>query len=108
MLYSAIIDSNLILGLVADCFEGSLHLLVNNELFKLLPIDYIEALPPPLPPKVEPLFQPLVSLLQCDIMVHIMHLVLQRTVAVRSRSWSEAQVDRVSSTKYIFYFHKLL
>ena len=53
------------------------------------------ALPPPVPPRVEPLFQPLVSLLQCDIMVHIMHLVLQRTVAVRSRSWSEAQVDRV-------------
>ena len=53
------------------------------------------ALPPPVPPRVEPLFQPLVSLLQCDIMVHIMHLVLQRTVAVRSRSWSEAQLDRV-------------
>ncbi|XP_063428523.1 E3 ubiquitin-protein ligase UBR2-like isoform X1 [Mytilus trossulus] len=53
------------------------------------------ALPPPVPPKVTPMFEPLVGLLQCDIMVHIMHLILQRTVAVRSRSWSEAQVDRV-------------
>lgn len=57
---------------------------------------FITALPPPVPPKVTPMFEPLVGLLQCDIMVHIMHLILQRTVAVRSRSWSEAQVDRVS------------
>ncbi|KAK3092305.1 hypothetical protein FSP39_001069, partial [Pinctada imbricata] len=54
-----------------------------------------QALPPPVPPLFTSLFHPIVNLLQSDIMLVIMHLILQRSVAARSRSWSEAQLDRV-------------
>ena len=55
----------------------------------------ISALPPPEPPKFTSVFQPIRNLLQCDLMMEIMHLILQRSVATRSRSWSEAQLDRL-------------
>ena len=55
----------------------------------------ILALPPPVPPPFTAQFQPILGLLQCDVMLHIMELILSRTVATRSRSWSEAQLERV-------------
>ena len=54
------------------------------------------ALPPPVPPRFTPQFQSVINLLQCDVMIYIMELILSRTVATRSRSWSEAQMERVS------------
>ena len=55
----------------------------------------ILALPPPVPPRFTPQFQSVINLLQCDVMIHIMELILARTVATRSRSWSEAQMERI-------------
>lgn len=52
-------------------------------------------LPPPVPPKFTPQFAQISNLLQSDVLVHILSLILQRSVAVRSRSWSETQLDRV-------------
>ncbi|XP_048736873.2 E3 ubiquitin-protein ligase UBR2-like isoform X4 [Ostrea edulis] len=52
-------------------------------------------LPPPVPPRFAPQFVQIVNLLQCDVMIHILSLILQRSVAMRSRSWSETQLDRV-------------
>jgi hypothetical protein len=54
-----------------------------------------KALPPPVPPRFASQFVHIVNLLQCDVMIHILSLILQRSVAVRSRSWSETQLDRV-------------
>ncbi|XP_013420461.1 E3 ubiquitin-protein ligase UBR2 isoform X2 [Lingula anatina] len=54
-----------------------------------------QALPPPVPPPFTAAFQPCVNLLQCDVMLHIMKTVLHRTAATWSRSWSEAQLERV-------------
>ncbi|XP_048259504.1 E3 ubiquitin-protein ligase UBR2-like isoform X2 [Haliotis rufescens] len=57
--------------------------------------DEDQALPPPVPPSLTSQFQPLVDILQCDVMLHIMRVVLTRTAAQRSRSWSEAQFERI-------------
>ncbi|XP_060067571.1 E3 ubiquitin-protein ligase UBR2-like isoform X1 [Ylistrum balloti] len=54
-----------------------------------------QALPPPNPKKFKQNFQPITNLLQCDMMLYLMHLLLQRTAAKRSRSWSEGQLDRI-------------
>ncbi|XP_005107156.1 E3 ubiquitin-protein ligase UBR2 isoform X1 [Aplysia californica] len=54
-----------------------------------------QSLPPPLPPALSSQFQALVNILQCDVMIHLLSIVLRRTAAPRSRSWSEAQFDRV-------------
>ncbi|XP_061173944.1 E3 ubiquitin-protein ligase UBR2-like isoform X1 [Saccostrea echinata] len=53
------------------------------------------ALPPPVPPRFTSQFERISNLLQCDVMVHILSLILQRSVATRSRSWSETQLDRI-------------
>ncbi|BFZ11988.1 hypothetical protein BsWGS_15028 [Bradybaena similaris] len=53
------------------------------------------ALPPPVPPPFSKQFEAAVNILHCDIMIHVMTIVLRRTAAPRSRSWSEAQFDRV-------------
>ncbi|KAL5008356.1 hypothetical protein ScPMuIL_013937 [Solemya velum] len=53
------------------------------------------ALPPPVPPDLRPQFISIRNLLHSDIMMHIFHLILNRTGATRSRSWSEAQLERV-------------
>ncbi|GFO34713.1 E3 ubiquitin-protein ligase ubr2 [Plakobranchus ocellatus] len=53
------------------------------------------ALPPPVPPPFTQQFQEAVHLLDCDLMIEILTVVLKRTAAPRSRSWSEAQFDRV-------------
>ena len=57
---------------------------------------YFTELPPPVPADLETTFSSLVNLLQCEVMLHLMYLMLQRTSTARSRAWSEAQFDRVS------------
>ncbi|XP_076464873.1 E3 ubiquitin-protein ligase UBR2-like isoform X2 [Babylonia areolata] len=54
-----------------------------------------QALPPPVPPPFKPAFQPVVQLMCSDIMMHLFSTILDRTAASRSRSWSEAQFERV-------------
>ncbi|CAL1548723.1 unnamed protein product, partial [Lymnaea stagnalis] len=53
------------------------------------------ALPPPVPPPFTKQFQAALNILHCDVMIHVLSIVLRRTAAPRSRSWSEAQFDRV-------------
>lgn len=54
-----------------------------------------QALPPPEPPQFCDIFSTVPKLLSCDVMIHIMELILTRTAAQRSRSWSEAQFERI-------------
>ncbi|XP_059148021.1 E3 ubiquitin-protein ligase UBR2-like isoform X2 [Physella acuta] len=53
------------------------------------------ALPPPVPPAFTKQFEAALNVLHCDVMIHLLSIVLRRTAAPRSRSWSEAQFDRV-------------
>ncbi|XP_075234618.1 ubr1 ubiquitin ligase [Lycorma delicatula] len=50
--------------------------------------------PPPLPPLTDS-FSVMANLLQCDVMLHIMHIILTRSVNLRARSFSEAQLHKV-------------
>nr|CAD7425225.1 unnamed protein product [Timema monikensis] len=50
--------------------------------------------PPPLPPLSEG-FLMISNLLQCDVMLHVMHIVLERSVNLRARSFSETQLHKV-------------
>lgn len=50
--------------------------------------------PPPLPPLTDA-FMMVANLLQCDVMLHIMQVVLERSVNLRARSFSEAQLHKV-------------
>ncbi|KAL3874810.1 hypothetical protein ACJMK2_037773 [Sinanodonta woodiana] len=54
-----------------------------------------QALHPPVPVQFCPQFKSSINLLQCDVMIYIMALVLGRSTAVRSRSFSENQLERV-------------
>ncbi|XP_025104421.1 E3 ubiquitin-protein ligase UBR2-like isoform X2 [Pomacea canaliculata] len=54
-----------------------------------------QALPPPVQPPFKPQFKPILGLFHCDVMMHILSTILMRTAATRSRSWSEAQFERV-------------
>ncbi|CAH1791627.1 unnamed protein product [Owenia fusiformis] len=54
-----------------------------------------QALPPPVPPPFVPGLQPAINMLQCNVMLHIIRVVLQRTTVQRSRSWSEPQLEKV-------------
>ncbi|XP_041351534.1 E3 ubiquitin-protein ligase UBR2-like isoform X2 [Gigantopelta aegis] len=54
-----------------------------------------QALPPPVPPPLTSQFAAIVNILHCDVMFHIFKMVLTRTAAQRSRSWSEAQFERI-------------
>lgn len=54
-----------------------------------------QALPPPDPQKFKKNFKTIKNILQCDVMLYLMHLLLSRTAAKRSRSWSEGQLDRI-------------
>ena len=56
----------------------------------------VSALPPPVPPKFKAPFKPILRLLTSDVLLHILSTILSRTAAARSRSWSEAQFERVS------------
>jgi len=53
------------------------------------------ALVPPSLPPFRGRFQRLLNLLNCDVMMSIMQLVLSRTTARWSKSWSEAQFEMV-------------
>lgn len=50
--------------------------------------------PPPLPPLTDA-FMMMANLLQCDVMLHIMQVVLERSINLRARSFSEAQLHKV-------------
>ncbi|KAJ9589000.1 hypothetical protein L9F63_017695 [Diploptera punctata] len=50
--------------------------------------------PPPLPPLTDS-FMMMANLLQCDVMLHIIHVVLERSINLRARSFSEAQLHKV-------------
>lgn len=50
--------------------------------------------PPPLPPLSES-FSMMANLLQCDVMLHIMHIVLDRSFNLRARSFSESQLNKI-------------
>ncbi|XP_064624216.1 E3 ubiquitin-protein ligase UBR2-like isoform X2 [Lineus longissimus] len=54
-----------------------------------------QALPPPVPPPFITSFSPVINILTCDVMIFIMKLILMRTAATRSRSWSENQFEKV-------------
>lgn len=50
--------------------------------------------PPPLPPLTDA-FMMMANLLQCDVMLHIMQIVLERSINLRARSFSETQLHKV-------------
>ena len=52
-------------------------------------------LPPPYPVAFTPTYAPLVYLLDSDVMLHMMSIVLSRALEKRSRSFSDAQLERV-------------
>lgn len=54
-----------------------------------------ECCPPPVLPCLNPSFNLVANLLQCDVMLHIMKIVLERSLNLRSRSFSEAQLHKV-------------
>jgi E3 ubiquitin-protein ligase UBR2 len=54
-----------------------------------------QALPPPIPPPFQSSFGPVINLLTCDVTICIIKLILKRTAAARSRSWSENQFEKV-------------
>ncbi|XP_001952747.1 E3 ubiquitin-protein ligase UBR2 [Acyrthosiphon pisum] len=55
----------------------------------------LECCPPPSLPLFSEAFAKIANLLQCDIMFYIMRLILDRTVNLRSRSFSESQLHKV-------------
>lgn len=50
--------------------------------------------PPPLPPLTDA-FMMMANVLQCDVMLHIMQVVLERSINLRARSFSESQLHKV-------------
>ncbi|CAH1114121.1 unnamed protein product [Psylliodes chrysocephalus] len=55
----------------------------------------LECCPPPKLPKLNESFSLIVNLLQCDVMLHIIHIVLERCINLRARSFSEQQLHKV-------------
>lgn len=47
-------------------------------------------------PHLAPAFAMLTDLLQCDVMLHIIHTVLLRSCDLTARSFSEMQLHKVS------------
>lgn len=54
-----------------------------------------ECCPPPFPPPLCPGFAIMVNVMQCDIMLHLMHIILERSSNLRARSFSETQFQKV-------------
>uniref|UniRef100_A0A646QGC2 E3 ubiquitin-protein ligase n=1 Tax=Hemiscolopendra marginata TaxID=943146 RepID=A0A646QGC2_9MYRI len=54
-----------------------------------------ECCPPPVPPQLTSAFAMMVNILQCDIMLHIMYIVLERSSNLRARSYSETQFQKI-------------
>ncbi|RZF37437.1 hypothetical protein LSTR_LSTR013673 [Laodelphax striatellus] len=55
----------------------------------------LECCPPPALPPLTDSFSVMANLLQSDVMLHIMNLVLTRSVNLRARSFSETQLHKV-------------
>lgn len=55
----------------------------------------LECCPPPVLPSFSEPFNMVADLLQCDVMLHIMKVVLERSLNLRARSFSEAQLHKV-------------
>ncbi|XP_039295359.1 E3 ubiquitin-protein ligase UBR2 [Nilaparvata lugens] len=55
----------------------------------------LECCPPPALPPLSDSFSVMANLLQSDVMLHIMNLVLTRSVNLRARSFSETQLHKV-------------
>ncbi|XP_066999318.2 E3 ubiquitin-protein ligase UBR2 isoform X2 [Anabrus simplex] len=55
----------------------------------------LECCPPPVLPPLTEAFMMTANLLQCDVMLHILHIVLERSVNLRARSFSESQLHKV-------------
>ncbi|XP_011302105.1 E3 ubiquitin-protein ligase UBR2 [Fopius arisanus] len=55
----------------------------------------LECCPPPQLPKLTETFSLVANLLQCDVMLHIMQTVLERSINLRARSFSEPQVHKI-------------
>ncbi len=90
-----------------DVIESCVALIARWRLILPLLFVWFTALPPPMPPALSVSFLPLIHLLDCDIMLHIIRMVLKRTAATRSRSGSEMQfekVDRLFSTMTCFLY----
>ncbi|XP_015925189.1 E3 ubiquitin-protein ligase UBR2 [Parasteatoda tepidariorum] len=51
--------------------------------------------PPPVPPEFHPRFAIISNILQCDVMLHMMELVLKRTLNLHSAAFSETQLEKV-------------
>ncbi|KAG8196917.1 hypothetical protein JTE90_027621 [Oedothorax gibbosus] len=51
--------------------------------------------PPPVPPEFMPQFEIITNILQCDVMLHVMKLVLTRTPNLHSPAFSETQLEKV-------------
>jgi len=51
--------------------------------------------PPPIPPDFAPQFAAICSLIQCDLMLHVIHIVLKRTCNLHAVSFSETQFEKV-------------
>ncbi|GIY02969.1 e3 ubiquitin-protein ligase UBR2 [Caerostris darwini] len=51
--------------------------------------------PPPVPPKFTPRFAIITNILQCDVLLHIMELILKRTLNLHSSAFSETQLEKV-------------
>jgi hypothetical protein len=58
------------------------------------------ALPPPVPPPFVAGLEPVVRLLDCDVMVHLLKLVVKRALSKRPKAYSEVQLDRVGGATY--------
>ncbi|KAH0620663.1 hypothetical protein JD844_021334 [Phrynosoma platyrhinos] len=54
-----------------------------------------EALPPPPPPEFSAAFRNVVTVLNCDVMMHILRTVLQRALELESHLWTEAMIQMV-------------
>jgi E3 ubiquitin-protein ligase UBR2 len=54
-----------------------------------------ECCPPPLLPQLTDSFMMMANLLQCDVMLHIMQVVLERCINLRATSFSEAHLHKV-------------
>ncbi|CAL1294338.1 unnamed protein product [Larinioides sclopetarius] len=51
--------------------------------------------PPPVPPKFSSRFAIITNILQCDVLLHIMELILKRTLNLHSSAFSETQLEKV-------------
>lgn len=55
----------------------------------------ISALPPPVSPPFLGEFRNILKLLSCDVMIHLMSVVISRTESSPSSCWSELQFEKV-------------